>query len=286
MDKWNLIIDVALCENCQNCALAAKDEHVGNDFPGYSAPHAALGNDVIKIHRKVRGAGNLVDVAYRPTLCNHCDDAPCLKAGADGSVRKRDDGIVTIDPVKAKGRRDLVAACPYGAIVWNEEQQLPQTWIFDAHLLDQGWSAPRCVQVCPTSAIEAAKTADDVMARRAGTEQLAVLRPELQTRPRVYYRNLHRYTHCFIGGAVSAIVKGRSECVEGATILLRRAGDIVARMSTDAFGDFRFDGLAPHSGKYEIEITHAPYREAVIHATLGDESLNLGELRLGDLYDR
>jgi Fe-S-cluster-containing dehydrogenase component len=119
------------------CALAAKDEHVGNDFPGYSAPHAALGNSVIKI----RGSGGMVDAAYLPTKCNHCDRAPCLKAGADGSVRKRADGIVIIDPVKAKGRRNLVEACPYGAIVWNEEQQLPQTWIFDAHLLDQGWSA-------------------------------------------------------------------------------------------------------------------------------------------------
>ena len=37
MKKWNLIIDVALCEGCHNCSLAAKDEHVGNDFPGYSA---------------------------------------------------------------------------------------------------------------------------------------------------------------------------------------------------------------------------------------------------------
>ena len=33
MKKWNLIVDVALCENCRNCTLAAKDEHVGNDFP-------------------------------------------------------------------------------------------------------------------------------------------------------------------------------------------------------------------------------------------------------------
>ena len=61
MKKWNLIIDVALCEGCHNCALAAKDEHVANDFPGYSAPHSKLGESVIKIHRKVRGSGSMID---------------------------------------------------------------------------------------------------------------------------------------------------------------------------------------------------------------------------------
>lgn len=281
MNKWNLIVDVALCENCQNCALSAKDEHVGNDFPTYSAPHAALGNSVVKIDRKVRGGGSMVDTAYLPRMCNHCDDAPCLKAGADGSVRKRDDGIVIIDPVKAKGRRDLVDACPHQAMVWNEEQQLPQIWIFDAHLLDRGWSAPRCVQVCPTSAIEAVKITDASMAQRVAGERLTTLRPELQTRPRVYYRNLHRYTHCFIGGAVSVVMNGQSECLEAAEVSLRRAGSIVAQLSTDGFGEFRFDGLPANGGDYEIEITHPVYGQALLRATLDDESLNLGEIRLG-----
>ena len=32
-----------------------------------------------------------------------------------------------IDPVKAKGRKDLVDTCPYGHIWWNEEYQVPLT---------------------------------------------------------------------------------------------------------------------------------------------------------------
>ena len=81
MKKWNLIVDVALCENCHNCTLAAKDEHVGNDFPGYAAPQPKRGHDWIRIERKVRGTAPMVDAAYLPTMCNHCDDAPCVKAG-------------------------------------------------------------------------------------------------------------------------------------------------------------------------------------------------------------
>lgn len=280
MDKWNLIVDVTSCENCNNCALAAKDEFVGNDFPGYSAPHAALGESIIKIHRKVRGSGNIVDAAYLPVMCQHCDNSPCLKAGADGSIRKREDGIMIIDPVKAKGRRDLVDCCPYGSIVWNEEQQLPQTWIFDAHLLDQGWKAPRCVEVCPTSVFEAVKISDEAMAQRAKEEQLEVLRPELNTKPRVYYRNLYRYAKCFIGGAVSAVIDGHIECVENADVSLRQTGKVVAQTRSDAFGEFRFDKLAPNSGDYEIEIAHSTLGRAAARTALNAESVNLGELRL------
>ena len=42
MYKWNMIIDVAECTNCQLCALSAMDEYVGNEWPGVSAPcHAS-----------------------------------------------------------------------------------------------------------------------------------------------------------------------------------------------------------------------------------------------------
>ncbi|GAG02536.1 unnamed protein product, partial [marine sediment metagenome] len=36
MNKWNLIIDIEKCEDCNNCFLACKDEHVDNDWPGYA----------------------------------------------------------------------------------------------------------------------------------------------------------------------------------------------------------------------------------------------------------
>ena len=108
----------------------------------------------------------MIDIAYVPTMCNHCDNAPCLAKGG-GAVTKRDDGIVIVDPVKAKGRKDLVESCPYGHIWWNEELQLPQIWPFDAHLLDQGWKQTRGQQACPTGAMKAIKVEDDEMARIA-----------------------------------------------------------------------------------------------------------------------
>jgi len=279
MKKWNLIVDVARCHNCNNCVLASKDELVGNEFPGYTAPHTAHGPGVMRIRRHVSGATPMVDVTYVPTMCNHCDDAPCIKRAGDGAIRKREDGIVMIDPVKAKGRRDLVEACPYGSIVWNEEQQLPQNWFFDAHLLDAGAAAPRAVGVCPTQALQALKESDAAMAERAAREELRVLEPELGTRPRVWYRNLDRVDHCFIGGTVSRSSEGTTECVAEATVELYHEGTRVMSSSTDVFGDFRFNGLAPESGEYEVRVRQGGDRRTV-RVKLRAESVYLGEITL------
>jgi Fe-S-cluster-containing dehydrogenase component len=282
MSKWNLIIDVAECTNCQLCALAAMDEYVGNDWPGVAAPMPRHGHHWVNILQKERGQVNgqspMIDIAYVPTMCNHCDNAPCMKADKGGAISKRADGIVIIDPVKAKGRKELVDACPYGHIWWNDELQLPQAWPFDAHLLDQGWQQTRGQQSCPTGAMRAIKVEDEAMAKMARDEGLEVMKPEIGSKPRVYYRNLWRYSKCFIGGSVSAEANGVVDCVEGATVRLLRGGAPVAEATTDNYGDFKFDRLDEGSGRYTVEIAgHG--RKRTVEAELGD-SVNLGEIRL------
>jgi Fe-S-cluster-containing dehydrogenase component len=268
--KWNLIIDVAKCENCNNCMLTTRDEHVGNDFPGYAAPQPVHGHNWIKIHRVVRGEGEMVDAAYRPTMCNHCDNAPCVAKAGDGSVYKREDGIVIIDPEKARNRPDIAGSCPYGVIFWNEELQLPQKWIFDAHLLDQGWKQPRCQQSCPTGAYWAVCVEDAEMHGLIEKHQLEVLRPELKTHPRVYYKNLYRFNKCFIGGSVVATVGGVLECVPGAQVTLKRQSRKLDSAVSDAFGDFKFDRLDAASGDYEIEVEHPKLGRASTRVDLVD----------------
>ena len=277
--KWNLIVDVANCTNCNNCTLAVQDEHVGNSFPGYAAEMPKHGHRWIDIKRRERGQGTMTDVAYLPTMCQHCDDAPCIEAAKDGAIKKRDDGIVVIDPDKSKGQKQIVDACPYGAIFWNDELEIPQHWIFDAHLLDTGWTEPRCVDVCPTGALRSFKVDDATMEKLTVDEDLAPLRPDLATKPRVHYKNLWRYTQCFIGGTVSAERDGVVDCVEGARVVLSRGGQAVAETTTDGYGDFKFDRLEPDSGAYDIEISADGLGGADRDATLG-ESINLGEIRL------
>ncbi|HLH96757.1 MAG TPA: 4Fe-4S dicluster domain-containing protein [Xanthobacteraceae bacterium] len=281
MKKWNMIIDVAECTNCNLCTLATMDEYVDNEFPGYTKPMPKHGHKWINILQKERGqitnGSPMIDIAYVPTMCNHCDAAPCV-AKAGGAIKKRPDGIVLIDPEKAKGRRDLVDACPYGHIWWNEELELPQAWPFDAHLIDDGWQQTRGHQSCPTGAMRAVSLEDEDMARMVREEGLEVMRSELGTKPRVYYRNLWRYTKCFIGGSVSAEAGGVVDCVEGARVRLIKEGREIAQQATDNYGDFKFDKLDENSGKYTVEIcTNGRIR--TIEAKLG-ASINLGEIRI------
>ncbi|MEK9660534.1 MAG: 4Fe-4S dicluster domain-containing protein [Alphaproteobacteria bacterium] len=278
--KWNLIVDVAECINCQLCALATQDEHVGNAYPGYAEEMPKHGRRWIEIERRERGAAPHLDVAYLPRLCQHCDDAPCMKAAKDGAITKRTDGIVLIDPVKAKGQKQLVDACPYGAITWNEEKQVPQAWFFDAHLLDSGWQAPRCVSVCATEALEAVKCDDAAMAVRVAAEDLEELRPELGTKPRVRYKNLWRFTTAFVAGSVAAEdERGIVDCLEGALVRLTRDGETQAETVTDAFGDFRFDRLEPDGARYTVAIAAAGHEAHSLDVALSD-SVSLGEIRL------
>ena len=47
---------------------------------------------------------------------------------------------------------------------------------------------------------------------------------------------------------------GVTDCVNGANIRLEQDGTVVARSTTDAFGEFKLDGLPPDSGAYRLSI--------------------------------
>ena len=132
MKKWNMIVDVARCHNCYNCFIATKDEYVGNEHEGYTAPQPLHEHSWVKLEYRESGQWPMVKTSFRPAMCNHCDDAPCIAAAKNDAITKRDDGIVIIDPEKARGQKQLVDACPYGAIYWNDELDTAQAWPFDA----------------------------------------------------------------------------------------------------------------------------------------------------------
>ncbi|OGA68977.1 MAG: oxidoreductase [Betaproteobacteria bacterium RIFCSPLOWO2_12_FULL_68_20] len=283
MRKWNLVIDVARCCDCNLCALACHDEYYGNEFPGYAAEMAKHGQRWIDIRRKERGAYPMVDVAYLPVTCNHCDDPPCLKAARDGAVVKRPDGIVLIVPEKAKGQRQIAEACPYGAAFWNEAQQLPQAWPFDAHLIDSGWTQTRGAQVCPTRAMRSVCVSDEEMQAMARREGLETLRPELGTKPRVYYKNLDRWRKAFVGGSLAGPIGGVNECAAGVRVALEKDGRTLAETVSDDFGDWRVDGLGEGSGRYRVSFSDPRFATQSLELELG-ASRNLGtiQLRSGD----
>ena len=268
MKKWHLIIDVGKCENCNNCFLSCKDEHVDNDWPGYTLSQPRHGHRWMNIRRRERGQYPMIDAAYRPTPCMHCDHAPCIQATEYDTIYKRADGLVLIDPEKAAGRKDLVDACPYGSIWWNNEKKVPQKCTLCAHLLDKGWRQTRCTQVCPTGALRVVWAKDDQMAAVVSDENFRVLHPEYGTRPRVYYKNLYRFDCCFIGGSVAMILDKVVDCAPGARVTLFNNSGKLAETVTDTFGDFKFDGLRENTGRYMVEIELAEFKNVRVEIDL------------------
>jgi len=279
MKMWHLIIDVETCEDCNNCFLACKDEFVDNDFPGYSIAQPLHGQRWMNIMRKERGQCPMVDVAYLPIPCMHCDNAPCIKKAKEGAVYRKENGIVMIDPEKAKGQKEIVAACPYGVIWWNEEKNVPQKCTFCAHLLGKGWREPRCVQACPTGALRVIYAEDSEIHTIMASEKLEILHPEYNTKPRVYYKNLYRFFTCFIGGNVTITQKGITDCAEGARVTLIKDSKKIGAAVTDNYGEFKFDQLQENSGTYLLDIEFKDYEKKRMEVDLR-LSTNVGTILL------
>ncbi len=279
MKKFSFVIDIEKCENCNNCFLSCKDEHCGNDWPGYSVSQPQHGQRWMNIGRKERGIFPEIDVAYQPKPCMHCDDAPCIDGAVDGAVYKREDGIVIIDPVKAKGHNDIVKSCPFGAIWWNDEEQLPQKCTFCAHLLDSGWKKTRCVQACPTGALSILHMEDEELEKRVAAEKLKTLAPAASKfRPRCYYKNLYRYNSSFIAGSVARGDESYSECVAGQKVTLQKNSRIIDEQETDDFGDFKFDRLAQGSGEYTVLIEDQAGKRSFKQEVVVEQSVSMGTL--------
>jgi len=274
MSQFYMVIDVAKCHDCNNCFMSCKDEHVDNEWPGYTAAQPRHGQRWMNILRRERGQYSRNEVNFLPLLCQHCENAPCEKA-SNGAITRRADGIVMIDAEKAKGNEALAKSCPYGAIYYNEEIKCSQKCTGCAHLLDnEDWTPkqPRCSHTCPTGAMEFLNIEPAEMVKKVQAEGLQAYKAELGTKPRVFYKNLHQFTKNYIAAGV--LVKG--DCFENATVTIKGNG-VDATAKTNFFGDFKFDGL--ENGEYTVEVDAAG-KKASCQVVIKDESKNLGYIQL------
>lgn len=264
------VFDVSKCSGCRNCQIACKDEHVDNDWSPYAKPQPDTGQFWNRIEEKVRGQVPKVKVAYTLRMCQHCDDAPCMKAARD-AVYKRDDGLVIIDPEKAKGCEELVGACPYGAVFWNKELEIPQKCTGCAHLVDAG-QVPHCVDVCSHGAIRFGDE-EDFAEEIARAEALDSERAD-RDRPRVYYLNLPKR---FLAGIV--IDPEEDEVIIGAKVTAENVntGEVLVTQ-TDEFGDFWFHQV--DAAAWRVYVEADGYMTRVFDETTVEEDRNTGPLEL------
>jgi molybdopterin-containing oxidoreductase family iron-sulfur binding subunit len=105
-----MVIDQNRCVGCYACTIACKIEN-GTPRGIWYAP----------VYEKEIGHYPVTKRVFLPTLCNHCEDAPCMQACPTEAISRRPDGIIAVNEDKCCGSRACVAACPYGAMHFYDE---------------------------------------------------------------------------------------------------------------------------------------------------------------------
>jgi len=128
--KYGMVIDQQLCVGCAACTIACKAEN--------NTPENVNWCDKIT---RTRGTFPNVSYEYISTMCNHCENAPCVTACPTKAMYKDENGLTLHDPKKCIGCKACVVNCPYGVISINWEAP-HQNWAQDNPVVPGGTFSP------------------------------------------------------------------------------------------------------------------------------------------------
>ncbi len=180
--RYGWVVDTRRCFGCHGCEVACKAE---NDVP--------LGRYIRQTiyHDYEKPSGGLARLMV-PMACQHCEDAPCLKACPCGALAKGPGGSVQIDYDVCSGHGACRDVCPYGAIYIDPVANQAVKCHNCTHRVEAGME-PACVATCPSEALYFGDLNDPDSAvskmkeRLAADDALEQLRPEKGTKPRMWF---------------------------------------------------------------------------------------------------
>jgi Fe-S-cluster-containing dehydrogenase component len=194
MARYAMVIKTNLCTGCQTCTVACKMENL--TLPGCARTTIT----------------ERVDASWDVGMCMQCENPPCVPVCPAEATWKDKSGIVLLDQERCTGCGLCIEACPYGARRMNPgkgyfELPLPFEEVavkageshryhkpnrvdkcdFCLHRIEKQM-APMCVEACTT----AARVFGDLDDPESDVSRLIArgakpLKPELGTKPRVYY---------------------------------------------------------------------------------------------------
>jgi tetrathionate reductase subunit B len=215
--SWAFGVDAAACIGCGHCVEACKLENHVAPEPAYNRTwverHVVATDGTLFVDSPDAGihgfppestapgaAGAVVERSqFVPRLCMQCENPPCVAVCPVSATYRTPEGIVLVDQERCVGCGYCVVACPYGARYLTPAGEPSPTgnagvadkctWCY--HRISRGQD-PACVEVCPVDArvFGDLDDPDSPIQRIVSSPGVALLRPELGTRPQVFYVGL------------------------------------------------------------------------------------------------
>lgn len=116
--QYGMVIDLQKCVGCGCCTMTCKTE---NNTQARAGGQTFNWSDII---RREEGKFPKPSFTAIPVLCNHCSDAPCVKACPvqPKAMFKTADGITMHNDERCIGCRRCQKACPYSAMDVEKEK--------------------------------------------------------------------------------------------------------------------------------------------------------------------
>ncbi|MFA7346645.1 MAG: 4Fe-4S dicluster domain-containing protein [Desulfurivibrionaceae bacterium] len=182
---YTMVMRQNRCIDCERCMEACVKT---NNVPSYG-----YRTTILQQEREI-GKG-VKERVFMPVLCNHCNRPPCVRVcPTTATYKDKKNGIVMMDYKRCIGCKTCMAACPYNARYFKEENRAVDkcNFCFDTRL-SKGESKTACAAACPAGV----RVFGDLTDYSSEAYKLIhtpekvvwVLRPETGAMPNVFYMN-------------------------------------------------------------------------------------------------